>query len=248
MRLRNIKGSRETIAASEYSIKEEREEGRSFAQRYDWSVKGHWDEIFSNDNELRVEIGMGKGSFLMTQARLNPDINFVGVEKFSSVLLRAIQKQEEEKLPNIRFIRMEAENICDVFAADEVSRIYLNFSDPWPKAAHAPRRLSSRQFLKRYFQILKPGGLIEFKTDNQALFDFSLEEAEAAGWPLLCSSADLHNDPVMNEGNIMTEYEERFSAQGNNIYKLILSRPLEAADHDQLSSSSDMISLAAHQT
>ena len=125
---------------------------------------------------------------------------------------------------NIRFIRMDAENICSMFARHEVSRIYLNFSDPWPKDRHAKRRLTSQQFLKRYDQILVPDGQLEFKTDNQDLFRFSLEQAEPAGWKRIASTWDLHHDEILNAGNIMTEYEQKFSAQGNPICKMILSR------------------------
>ncbi|MBE5944760.1 MAG: tRNA (guanosine(46)-N7)-methyltransferase TrmB, partial [Lachnospiraceae bacterium] len=137
MRLRNVKGSRENIAASEFVVHEEE------------SMKGKWKELFGNDNPIHIEIGMGKGRFIMDMARLNPDINYVGIEKFSSVLIRAIEKQTEEKLPNLYFIRMEAEYIENVFDKGEVDYIYLNFSDPWPKDRHAKRRLTSAQFLKR---------------------------------------------------------------------------------------------------
>lgn len=187
-------------------------------------MKGKWREAFGNDHPVYVEIGMGKGRFLMDMARLYPEINFIGIEKYSSVLLRAVQKLEEEELPNVRLIRMDAEDLENVFAQGELDRIYLNFSDPWPKDRHAKRRLESRQFLARYDQILKKDGTIEFKTDNRALFDFALEEVEAAGWTLNEKTFDLHADARLNEGNVMTEYEERFSAQGNPICKYIISR------------------------
>lgn len=188
-------------------------------------LKGLWKkEIFGNDNELHIEIGMGKGRFLMDLATLNPNINYVGIEKYSSVLLRAIQKQEQLLLPNVKFIRMDAEDITEVFAPAEVDKIYLNFSDPWPKDRHAKRRLPSRQFLERYDQILRPDGVVEFKTDNKDLFQFALDEVEPAGWNLDAVTYDLHHDPVMNEGNVMTEYEEKFSSLGNPIYKYIVSR------------------------
>ena len=214
MRLRNIPGSREAIAESRYVIHEE--ETRA----------GSWHEIFGNDHPIYIEIGMGKGQFLMELARRNPDINYVGIEKYSSVLIRALEKMEEEEtpLPNICFIRMDAEDIVKVFAKHEVDRIYLNFSDPWPKDRHAKRRLTSAQFLERYDQILASDGHLEFKTDNQDLFTFSLEEIPAAGWHLDACTRDLHHDAVLNEGNIMTEYEEKFSSKGNPICKLIASR------------------------
>jgi tRNA (guanine-N7-)-methyltransferase len=181
-------------------------------------------DVFRNDNPVHVEIGMGKGRFLMDMAQLHPDINYVGIEKYSSVLLRALQKQEQLLLPNIIFIRMDAEDITEVFAPGEVDRIYLNFSDPWPKDRHAKRRLPSRQFLERYDKILVPEGVVEFKTDNRDLFMFALDEVEPAGWTLDAVTYDLHHDEKMMVGNVMTEYEERFSQAGNPIYKYIISR------------------------
>ena len=157
-------------------------------------------------------------------ARLHPEISYIGIEKYSSVLLRAIQKMQEDPLPNVKFIRMDAEEIEAVFGEGEVDRIYLNFSDPWPKDRHAKRRLESRQFLKRYDRILKKGGQIEFKTDNRELFAFALEELPEAGWRAKAVTWDLHGDPAMNEGNVMTEYEERFSSLGNPICKYIIER------------------------
>ena len=213
MRLRNVKGSRETIAANDYVVHEET------------SIKGHWHSFFGNDNPIHIEIGMGKGQFIMELARRNPDINYLGIEKYSSVLVRAIEKREQEPdLQNLFFIRMDAEYITDVFDKDEVDRIYLNFSDPWPKDRHAKRRLTSRQFMARYDIILKPDGQVEFKTDNKDLFDFSLEEIKEADWELPVVTFDLHNDSVLNEGNVMTEYETRFSQMGNPICKLIAVR------------------------
>lgn len=212
MRLRNIPGSREIIAENNWCIQEPEKQ------------KGHWNDIFGNGHPIYIEIGMGKGQFLTTLAKQNPDINYIGIEKYSSVLLRGLQKLEEEPLENVRFIRMDAETICDVFAKNEVAKIYLNFSDPWPKDRHAKRRLTSRQFFARYDKILKPEGVVEFKTDNVDLFDFSLEEVKEANWNLDAFTRDLHHDDTMNQGNVMTEYEERFSSNGNPIHKLIASR------------------------
>lgn len=212
MRLRNITGSREMIAESRFVVHEPQE------------YKGRWSELFSNDHPLRIEIGMGKGRFIMDLARMHPEINYVGIEKYSSVLLRGIQKMETDPLPNLYFIRMEAEEIADVFGREEVERIYLNFSDPWPKDRHAKRRLPSREFLKRYDEILVRDGVIEFKTDNQDLFRFALEEIAPAGWQLLQMTEDLHHDEKMLAGNVMTEYEEKFSALGNPIYKYVIAR------------------------
>lgn len=212
MRLRNITGSRERIAQSGYVVQEP----------FKW--RGRWSTLFGNENPIRIEIGMGKGKFLYTLASVNPDINYVGIEKYSSVLLRAIQKMEEEELPNLRFIRMDAEELTEVFGAGEVDRIYLNFSDPWPKDRHAKRRLPSRQFLERYDKVLKPEGRLEFKTDNRALFDFAMEELPEAGWKTEAVTYDLHHEKELLSGNVMTEYEEKFSAMGNPIYKYIIYR------------------------
>ena len=214
MRLKNVPGAREAIAESTFCIQEDRQQ----------ELKGHWQSVFPEKQPLHIEIGMGKGQFLYGMALAHPDINYLGIEKYSSVLLRAIQKMEAAPLPNLRFLRMDAEEICNVFAPGEIDRIYLNFSDPWPKDRHAKRRLPSRQFLARYDQILAKAGVIEFKTDNQGLFDFALEELEPAGWTPRLVTRDLHSDPEASEGNIMTEYEEKFSAMGNPIYKYIIKR------------------------
>ena len=215
MRLRNITGSREAIAASPYVVQE--------AVQPD--CPGTWNQIFGNDHPVHVEIGMGKGKFIHTMAKRHPEINYVGIEKYSSVLLRAVQKMEQEEMPNLKFLRMEAENLVGVFGAGEVDRIYLNFSDPWPKDRHARRRLPSREFLARYSVVLKKGGLLEFKTDNRELFDFAVEELEPAGWKAEVITYDLHGDEALMQGNVMTEYEEKFSAMGNPIYKYVV-RPI----------------------
>lgn len=208
MRLRNVPGSRDTIAESRFTIKNETEN------------KGKWNQVFGNDNPIHIEIGMGKGQFIMTLAEQNPDINYVGIEKYSSVLVRALEKQEEKELSNLYFIRMEAENIADVFGEGEVERIYLNFSDPWPKDRHAKRRLTSVQFLERYEKIITKDAHVIFKTDNRDLFDFSLEQVEEAeNWKLLNHTLDLHHSEYV-EGNIMTEYETRFVEKGNAICRM----------------------------
>lgn len=213
MRLRNIPGSREVIGESKYVIHEMEE------------AKGKWSEIFQNDHPIYIEVGMGKGRFITQLAIENPDKNFIGIEKYSSVLLRALEKREQlPELTNLYFLRMDAEDLEQVFASGEVSGIYLNFSDPWPKDRHAKRRLPSKEFLARYDKILKKEGKVEFKTDNIDLFRFALEQVEEAGWKLEAHTFDLHNDSEMVKGNIMTEYEERFSSQGNPICKLIIGR------------------------
>ena len=173
---------------------------------------------------------MGKGQFLLTLAAENPQINYVGIERYSSVLLRAVEKfqelEAEGKAPaNIRFICMDANDLPTVFAPAEVSRIYLNFSDPWPKARHARRRLTSNEFFKLYDKVLTADGTVEFKTDNHPLFDFSVEELKTSELFVLDQlSYNLHNDSKMNQGNIMTEYEAKFSSMGNPICKLIAKR------------------------
>ena len=212
MRLRNISGSRDVIAQSPLVIHEPEQQ------------KGNWKKVFGNDNPIRVEVGMGKGRFIYQLAKANPHVNYIGIEKYSSVLLRALQKMESEPLPNLFFIRMDAEETAEVFGAGEIDRIYLNFSDPWPKDRHAKRRLPSKEFLKRYDCFLKRDGVLEFKTDNRDLFDFALGELPAAGWEAVQVTFDLHHDPEMSAGNIMTEYEEKFSALGNPIYKYIIKR------------------------
>lgn len=212
MRLRNISGSRDVIAQSPLVIHEPKQH------------KGNWKEVFGNDNPIRIEVGMGKGKFIYQLAKINPDVNYIGIEKYSSVLLRALQKMESEPLPNLFFIRMDAEEIAEVFGKEEIDRIYLNFSDPWPKDRHAKRRLPSGEFLKRYDSFLKRDGTLEFKTDNRDLFDFALGELDNAGWDAVQVTFDLHRDQEMLAGNIMTEYEEKFSALGNPICKYIIRR------------------------
>lgn len=215
MRLRNIPGAREKIADSRYVVQEEIMKEK----------RGRWGEVFGNKNPLYIEVGMGKGRFITELALRNPERNYIGIEKYSSVLLRALEKREEmEGLNNLLYLRMDAEELPLVFGPEEVAGIYLNFSDPWPKERHAKRRLPSRQFLERYNQILTKEGKIEFKTDNRVLFEFALEEANAAGWKTEAFTFDLHRDQEMCRGNIMTEYEERFMEMGNPICKLILSR------------------------
>lgn len=212
MRLRNIKGADEAIENSEYCIKQPE------------TLKGSWQSVFPSKQPIHIEVGMGKGRFIMDLATANPDINYIGIERYTSVLYRAIQKMELAPLPNLRFLCIDAATLPEIFDKEEVSRIYLNFSDPWPKDRHAKRRLTSREFFARYDLILAKDGRVEFKTDNQELFTFSLEEIPEAGWKLIASTRDLHHDAVLNEGNIMTEYEEKFSSLGNPICKLIAER------------------------
>lgn len=213
MRLRNVPGSRDYINDCPYAINDPKE------------LKGCWRHYFhkSDDSELHIEIGCGKGRFINELASLNSDISYVGIEKFSSVLVRALQKADSIQPQNLSFIRFDAEHITDIFAEREVDRIYLNFSDPWPKDRHAKRRLTSVNYLNRYDHILSKDGIIIFKSDNRYLFDFSLEQAVIAGWNIIDKTYDLHSSHL-NEGNIMTEYEERFSSQGIPICEMIINR------------------------
>lgn len=211
MRLRNVPGARETIIENQFSVQQPEQ------------MKGKWAEVFQNDHPIHIEVGMGKGQFIIEMARRNPEVNYIGIEKYSSVLVRAVEKLEDFEQDNLRLIRMDAENIEEVFDKDEVDRIYLNFSDPWPKDRHAKRRLTSTRFLERYDNILTPEGRVMFKTDNKDLFDFSLEQVEETGWILENHTYDLHHSEY-NEGNVMTEYEEKFSAKGNPICRLVAYR------------------------
>ena len=217
MRLKNIPGAKEAVQKSEYVVQDPQ------------ALRGRWHEFFGKDAPLYIEVGMGKGRFIMEMARKHPDICLIGIEMYDSVLLRALQKKQELEeagvlLPNLKFIRVDARLLPEIFGKNEVDRIYLNFSDPWPKARHDKRRLTSRVFLQRYDQILKPDGKVEFKTDNRTLFDFSLEEATEAGWTIEQHTFDLHHDPEMCEDNVMTEYEEKFSSLGSPICKMIIRR------------------------
>lgn len=215
MRLRNIPGAKDAILENRYVVQEPK------------TQKGKWNLCFLKEQPVHIEVGMGKGRFLMDMARLHPDINYVGIEMYDSVLFRALQKREEleeagEKLDNLLFMRVDARELPDIFEKGEVQKIYLNFSDPWPKARHAKRRLTSREFLARYEKILIPEGVVEFKTDNRELFEFSLEEVKEKDWELLVYTFDLHHQEDMMKGNVMTEYEEKFSSMGNPICKLIM--------------------------
>ena len=213
MRLRNIPGAKEAVMESAFVVQRPQEK------------KGGWAQVYPQTGPIHIEVGMGKGQFLMELARRNPQVNYLGIEMYDSVLLRALQRMAEiDELPNLLFMREDARLLPEIFRKGEVEKIYLNFSDPWPKARHAKRRLTSREFLNRYERILVPEGVVEFKTDNRGLFEFSLEELREAGWRLLACTYDLHNDAKMCEGNVMTEYEEKFSSLGNPIYKLVTAR------------------------
>lgn len=224
MRLRNIPRADGVLKESVYVIKNEARH------------RGKWvDEVFCSTNPIHIEIGMGKGQFLLALAEQNPEISYIGIERYSSVLLRAVEKLSASSgasgrdIKNLRFICMDAADIDTVFAPQEIERIYLNFSDPWPKARHAGRRLTSPEYLARYDRILKPSGQIEFKTDNLSLFDYSEGVLNTSDtWKITALTRDLHRDAAMNAGNIMTEYEEKFSSMNNPICKLIAKRQSEA--------------------
>ena len=212
MRLRNIKGSKEFIEASPYVIQEPEQ------------LKGKWSSLFHNNHPLHIEIGMGKGQFIHELAASNPDINYIGIEMYSSVLYRALEKRAESDLQNLFVLRFDAKDLADIFDHSEVSRIYLNFSDPWPKDRHAKRRLTSAGFLAIYNEILTSDGFIQFKTDNRDLFDFSVETVEeSALWNINEITYDLHHSEFL-ESNIMTEYESRFVAEGKPICRFVISR------------------------
>ena len=213
MRVRNRPGAAEMLAAHPNFV---------ISDPTLW--KGKWNELFGNDHPIHIEIGMGKGQFITGMAKAHPEINYIGVEMQVSVVSIALDKLIEQPLPNLKLLHVDGSALTEYFADSEVDQIYLNFSDPWPKDRHAKRRLPSREFLARYDQILKPEGKVEFKTDNRGLFDFALEEVKAAGWKLEVCTFDLHHDEELMKGNIMTEYEERFSSQGNPICKMIISR------------------------
>lgn len=210
MRLRKVKNARERLAVNNnhYYIDD--------AKIY----KGKWQELFNNQNPIHIEIGCGKGQFMMTLAKRNPDINYVAIEKFDSVLLRALEKAIQEEIPNLKMAIMDAEVIKDYFADKEVSKIYLNFSDPWPKNHHAKRRLTYKTFLDQYKDILKDDGDIEQKTDNRHLFEFSLESFNANGWKLSDICLDLHKETEKYPDNITTEFEDKWSKLGP-IYRLV---------------------------
>lgn len=211
MRLRHIPGAEEAIASSPYVIREPKER------------KGRWGEVFGNENPIHIEVGMGKGRFIMELAGKNPHINYIGIERYSTVLLKALQKREGQPLSNICFMCVDARELGEMFGKGEVEKIYLNFSDPWPKDRHAKRRLTSPQFMAVYDQILAEDGDVEFKTDNRGLFEYSLEAIPEAGWTVREYTFDLHRSP-MAEGNVMTEYEEKFSSRGQAICKLTAIR------------------------
>lgn len=181
--------------------------------------KGKWYEAFGNDNPIHIEVGTGKGQFVLGMALQNPDINYIGIELFDSVIVCALEKIEAANKPsNLRLLKVDGAKLEEFFEKGDVDRVYLNFSDPWPKVRHAKRRLTHEGFLKIYENILVDNGEIHFKTDNRGLFEYSLVSMNEYGMALNYVSLDLHAN--MPEDNIMTEYEEKFSKLGQPIYRL----------------------------
>ncbi len=182
------------------------------------SYKGRWSEAFGNDRPIHSEFGGGKGRFIVGMAKLHPEINYIMVDVVPEIALKAAQLMEAEGLTNVKLILMDLANLEEVFEAEELDRIYLNFSDPWPKRRHHRRRLTYRRFLERYARVLKSDGWVHFKTDNRRLFEFSLNELAECDWVMRSISLDLHHNLTIE--NVMTEYEEKFVNLGQPIYRL----------------------------
>ena len=205
MRLRNVSGAKNIIEKSKYIIDDYK------------NYKGNFSKLFKNSNKIQIEIGMGKGNFIINMALNNPGVNFIGIEKYDSVLVRAIQKLEEKQIDNLKLIRMDALEIDEVFEK-EIDKIYLNFSDPWPKERHAKRRLTSEVFLEKYDKIFKDKKTIIQKTDNRKLFEYSIMSYNNYGYIIDEISLDMYQDNI--ENNVQTEYEQKFVEQGNIIYRI----------------------------
>ena len=208
MRLRNVKGASSKIDASKYIIKD--------YEKY----RGNYKNIFNNDNKICIEIGMGKGDFIKGMSMMYPNVNFIGIEKYDSVMVRAIEKLEDTDIQNLRLIKMDAESIGNVFAK-EIDTIYLNFSDPWPKDRHEKRRLTSSNFLSKYDNLFSGTKHIIFKTDNRKLFEYSIKSLTNYGYRINNISLDLHKDVLIN---VETEYEKKFSALGYPIYMVDVTK------------------------
>ncbi len=220
MRLRNVPNAYEKLLECANFISE--------PQAY----KGRWNEYFRNDNPIHMEIGPGKGQFIMHLATENPGINYIAMEKSPVVLLKLIRKIPAEGIGNLAVISFDAEKLDEIFDSGEISKLYLNFPDPWPKKRHAKRRLTSPKFLAMYKRILKPGSVIEFKTDNRDFFNYSLEEFRASGYDLVKATFDLYNSDFL-EGNIPTEYEIKFHSMGIPINKLFAVYDLDSLSKEE---------------
>ena len=210
MRQRTVKNLEEKMANnSSFLIKDPRE------------AKGHWAEIFGNTNPVYLEIGCGKGKFILTRAQRNPEANYIAVEGQENVILRAMEKAEAAGLANLRLFNDFVNDLNDYFEKGELAGVYLNFSDPWPKARHDKRRLTYHKRLENYFQVMDEAGFVEFKTDNEGLFEFTLEEIallEEKGLKMAEMTRDLHGEDCSYESRLVTtEYEDKFSAAGKNI-------------------------------
>lgn len=221
MRQRNIK-----------NLQEKLDMNSSFLIENPKELKGRWHAVFGNDNPICLEIGCGKGRFITSRAMDHPEQNYIAIEGQSNVVLRALQKAEENSIANLRIFITYVSDLKDYFDEGELSTVYLNFSDPWPKARHAKRRLTYRDRLKNYKEVLSPGGFIEFKTDNDGLFDFTLGEIEAVGYRVVEMTRDLHGEMsdemfielsgdmsafAADAAAYLTEYEEKFMVLGKNI-------------------------------
>lgn len=204
MRLRNVKNKETIMEKSKFLIRDEE------------NYRGKWNSVFKNNNPIEIEIGTGKGNFIIEKALTNPNINYIGIERYDSVIVRALERIPDS-VTNLKLIRMNAIDIDKIFDK-EVCTIYLNFSDPWPKKRHALRRLTSRVFLEKYEEIFKGEKSIYQKTDNQNLFEYSIINLTNYGYKIEDISLDLHNSQI--EGNIETEYEKKFSESGSKIYYL----------------------------
>ena len=209
MRLKKVPGALERIEASDYVIKD----GKEYFEKYE--------TLFEKKQPIHIEIGMGKGKFITEMAQLHPEINYIGIEKFDSVLIRALEKQEEMELSNLKLMRLDAEMIDEVFN-HEIDRIYLNFSDPWPKKRHAKRRLTSKEFLKAYDSIFKTTKEIIMKTDNRKLFEYSMMSFTNYGYQIEEISLNLYDDDIKE--NVATEYETKFHNLGYPIYRIVVKK------------------------
>lgn len=208
MRLRNVKHAKKSIEENPDKVISNPKEHF-----------GNWNELFANENSIEVEIGCGKGKFVFEKALSNPNINYIGIEKFDSVIIRALEKLLDNHLPNLLLIRIDAEKITEIFAPEEIDKIYLNFSDPWPKKRTAKRRLTSSQFLNRYAKILKLNGEIYLKTDNFKLYEFSMMSFnQNKRYSIQALNLNLYN--ALPIDNVQTEFEQRFVEKGNLIFYL----------------------------
>lgn len=217
MRLRGRKGIRENI---------ERQKNLVILNARDY--RGKWQDVFGNGNPIHAELGMGKGRFISEMSRKHPELNFIGIDMYDELIRKSSEKaraaheleeESEESIPNLRLVLFNIEHIEEAFTAGELERIYLNFSDPWPKKKHARRRLTHHGFVEKYIQILNERGEIHLKTDSQSLFEFSLNSFSDMGLRMRNISLNLHADEEASQHNVMTEYETKFSGQGMNIHR-----------------------------